>query len=137
MVELVYEPFDWAEGQFNYPNMVKIPVIQNSSSLLHAIAASYFRPYRLNRYDNGEPYNRTGYIQIVRNDLAERLGTPININDDESPTYYDVMGGGIIRDLSNTKPEYTLESLQNILKSNKVIGNTFFEFIGDSLKRDL
>ena len=145
IIQLIYEPLNWKDTPFNYQNneIVKIPVTGDSSSLLHAIASSYLKPYRTKRFDDGTPLNRENFINNLRINLADKLSQPTDSTIANSPTYYDhimnkpqIQPNGYIKN-NNSGNKYTLEMLQNILKSNSPIGKLFFEYISDVLKLDL
>ncbi len=136
-IELTYVPLDWESQAFNYQEMVKITTIGDGSSLLHAIAASFFKPYRQRRNPDGSPFDRTQFIIKLRSDLADRLATPITPNHENTATYYEMLGNGAIGKLAERHDRFSLESLQATLKSNKPIGPTFFEYISNVFNKDL
>ena len=137
MAELTFDPIDWRNSPFNYPGMVKVPVIPDGSSLLHSIAAGYFTPYRYRKYSDGTPFDRSAFIINLRSDLADKLNSPVNPAIETSPTYYDILGGGALKELGLRNQKFSIESLQATLKSTRPLGPIFFEYIGDSVNKDL
>ncbi len=134
-IQLTYEPLNWEGKGFEYQEMVKIPTIGDGSSLLHAIAASYFKLYRQRRNPDGEPFDRTQFIRKLRRDMADKLAE--TVNHENTMTYYETLGNGAIRDLGERHPRFSLESLQKILRSNQPIGATFFEYVSNTFNKDL
>ena len=129
-------PLNWTDGNFNYPEMVRIGTITDGSCFFHTIASSYFLPYRRGKI-NDSPMNRYTFIRDLRHDLAIKLGERIDPNDTDHVIHYDVLSRGSLREFSKSVPQYTLESMKRELNSDRSVDNVYNEFISNILDKDI
>ncbi len=115
---------NWTDGYIKYPGMIKINVIKDESSLLHAVMTSIYDVYKNNKI------NKCKFIQELRNNLAYKLKSYIDTNN-QSSIYYDTLSGGILGSISKIKPDVSLENMIKTLVSNDNIGIIYNEFISN------
>lgn len=118
-------PLNW-QGDFKYPNMVRIRTIADGSCYFHAIIKAIFKPYVVG-YLDGQPLNRYEFIKELRKDLADHLDY-----------HYDNLARGSFKKDSEHMKELSLESMKNILKSNtEPVNELFDEYISNILDKDI
>lgn len=135
LVDREYAPINWRSG-FRYPNMVRIRTIADGSCFFHAIANSFFIPYRKQML-NGQSVSKQRLIQTLRRDLATKLAKPVDPMDPNSPIHYDILGRGQLKEFAKAMPEYSLENMQRELNSASSVDNAYNEFISNQLGKDI
>ena len=130
-----YERLDWV-GPFQYPDLVRIRTPPDGSCFFHAITKAYFEPYILGKLNN-KPLNRSSFIKELRKDLSIKLGSKVDPQNPSSPTYYDLLSRGKLRDFSTNVPQYTLDNMMRELNSNRPVDNVYNEFVSDQLDKDI
>ena len=68
-----YADVKWDQG-FEQWNLVRIATVGDGSCLFHAIANSFYQPYRTETI-NGKHVSRNKIISSLRKELAEKLPT--------------------------------------------------------------
>src|SRR5947209_4094056 len=124
LINREYELLNW--DNFSYPNMVRIKTIGDGSCFFHAIAKSYFIPYKLGILD-GEPLDKLDFVRKLRRDLAMELAKPINA---KGQRHYDIISRGKLPESAKKEDGefYTLSYMQEELGSNRPIDNRYNEF---------
>lgn len=134
--QVTWSSLNWRHP-FSYPGLMRGSTKEDGSCLFHAIAGSYYLPY-LQGNDNGVPIDKDKFIRNLRNDLASKLAEPISFGPGfESPSYYDLLGGGTIKELSKDNPEFSLETLQEELRSGRSVSYLYNELISNLLDIDI
>jgi hypothetical protein len=131
-----YQRLDWKEP-FGYDGMVRIRTATDGSCFFHALAKSYCLPYIRGKLDDNTPINRRNFIRAMRRDLAKQLGTRVDPENPLSPTYYDTLSRGKLKEFSASVPQYTLEKMQKELDSDHSVDNVYNEFISNELDKDI
>lgn len=111
------------------PGIVRIKSPGDGSCLFHSVLRAFNRKYNESETDQRKKMTRT-----VRNELAELLNI---INPASGKTHYQTMGGGSIAALGLTVPEYSLESLQSLLRSDQSVGSEFMELLAHIFNIDI
>jgi hypothetical protein len=130
-----YEELNW-NGNFIYPNMVRIRTIGDGSCFFHAIISSFYIPYRTGKLNN-KPFNRIDFVKRFRSDLAVRLAQKVDPRDKNGLTYYESLSRGQLKELSKDLPQYSLESMQKELTSGMAVDNIYNEFISNVIDKDI
>ena len=130
------ENLNWS-APFGYEGMVRIRIPGDGSCFFHALAEAYCEPYIMGKSSNGEPINRKQFIKDLRKDLSIKLGSRTVPEDLDSPTYYDELSRGNLKEFSMSLPEYSLENMQKELDSDLPVSNLYNEFISDQINKDI
>lgn len=126
--------------------LIRIGVIADGSSLLHAILQSYYKPYQLGKIVDDKNkikiLDRREFVEDLRNDLADQLnqidlndmkvGGGLNNNDIKPITNYEKL----IKNMSNIS-DFDLGELQYILKSNYYLDYRFHQYIANIFKLNI
>lgn len=128
-------PLGW-DNSFQEFELLRLANIGGGNCFFHAICNSFYIPYRTGMKDN-KVISRKQIVTDLRSDLARTLALPSNSEDPNSPTNYDLLGGGEIKRLSESNPEYSLQSLQNLLRSNNDVGLEILEHVSNQLDKDI
>lgn len=132
---MAVQQLSWT-GPFQYRGMVKISAPGDGSCLFHSLSMAYNQVYRLQR--EGNTYvSRKSIVLRLRDELANLLAAPIDPLDPQSPRHYDILARGSLQQSSEVVKEYTLEEMQNTLRSKRFIDYMFFEFISDAIQKDI
>lgn len=123
-------------GPIRHSGLVRFKVPADGSCLIHAILLAYNQNYRLER-QNGKPIARRTIVKKLRQELANLLAAPVDPLDPNSSQHYDLIARGSLAEISANFPKYTLPNMQKILDSDAWLDYIFFEFIGDSLGKDI
>lgn len=130
------EPLNWENYSFKFPHMTRMGTYPDGSCMFHAIALSYFIPYRRGRI-NEMVLDRGEFIKELRLELSTKLGDIIDETDPDSPSYYQVISRGGIESFGQYVPQYTLDAMKAELASSKAVDNAYNEFISDVLNKDI
>lgn len=107
----------------NSEDIVRIGVISDGSSLLHAILSVIYLPYKLGRLGH-KIINKRDVVRTLREELADTVNKMVDGGD---ITYYE--------SLSNiTKSKISINDMVNILQSNQELDDRFYEFVSKVLK---
>ena len=136
LMDREYEPLNWPNRSFNYPNMVRIRTQADGSCFFHAIAKAYYTPYQVGILD-GKAIDRSRLIQSLRRDLAIKLGQPIDANNPKGTTYYDLLSRGQLKEFAKEVPQYSLENMKRELASSAPVDNSYNEFVSNQLNKDI
>jgi len=136
-VKTNYELMDWQGSPFSYPNMIRIYTIADGSCFFHALMNATNKVYRSER-SNGYALPRADIVRNLRKALAYRLGDPVDPRGDPFDNHYNRLGGGALRMLSRTAPQYGILEMQARLRNpNQQVGNEYNEFVSDQLGIDI
>jgi hypothetical protein len=136
-VKTNYELIDWTGSPFSYPNMIRIYTIADGSCLFHALMNATNKVYRSER-TNSFAISRIDIVKNLRKALAYRLGDPVTGASDPTDNYYSHLGGGTLKLLSRSTPQYGVLEMQSRLRNpNQHVGNEYNEFISDQLDIDI
>lgn len=124
----------WGNG-FEQWDIVRFNTPMDGSCLFHAIANSFFIPYR-KQILRDKSVTQSQIVQMLRQELSQRLGTYIS-DAPNSPTFYDTLSNGAVAKFAEYVPEFQLAYMQNELNSNRYIGYGYMEFIGNILDKDI
>jgi hypothetical protein len=141
------EPLNWSGegGKFTFPGMMRIRTIPDGSCYFHAISNAFFPPYQSGIL-NGKAISKQEIVRRLRNDLAIRLAQPSDPLNPNSPLNYDLLSNGELRAFAEAMmgedpdpdiPNYTLEHMQDELKTSGAVDNVYNEFISNQLKKDI
>ena len=130
------EALDWSNYSFGFDGMCRIGTIADGSCLFHAVAQSYYKPYRRGRVDD-IALDRINFIRQLRQELASKLGDPVDENDPNSPSHYQLISRGEMESFGQIVPQYSLESMKRELSSDNAVDNAYNEFISDILNKDI
>lgn len=130
------EPLNWNQN-FRYPGMIRKRTIGDGSCFFHAITDSYFDPYRLG-YFKGKPITKSQIVKSLREELAVKLGEPVDRLNPDGPRNYDILSNGTLAEFSKEWPQYSLSHMQKELaSSHAAIDNVYNEFISNQLGKDI
>lgn len=130
----LFKKIDW-NNDFNKWHIIRIPTYTDGNCLFHALANSFFIPYRSGILNNKE-VSKSQIARSLRYELSQKLNQHIN-NDINLPTYYESLNSGNTRSFSKDVPEFELEYMKQQLNSNNPIGYGYMEFIGSVLNKDI
>lgn len=119
-----YADVKWDNG-FEQWNLVRFATPPDGSCLFHAIANSFYQPYRTESI-NGKHISRAKIISSLRKELAEKLDK-----------YYETLNNKNTLTFSKDVPEFTLQHMKSELDSNNSIGYGYIEYIGNVLNKDI
>ena len=128
-------PLRWSHGFERY-RLIAIDTIGDGSCFFHALLNGFYLPYRLQSLD-GVYVNRQDLVRNLRNQLANRLGEPIDPLYPTGPTFYEKLSRGHLYELSQSWDQYSLTNMQNLLRSHESVGNQYNEFVSDQLDKDI
>lgn len=129
-----YHEINWTNG-FEEWSLVRFSTPMDGSCLFHAIANSFFDPYRKEEL-RGKPVKRDKIISSLRSGLSEILSKKTS-DDPNSPTHYETLYGGHITEFAKNVPEFSLTYMKEQLASKFSIGYGYIEFIGNVLNKDI
>lgn len=129
-------PLGWIKNGFNKFSLCRISTIADGSCFFHSICNSFFIPYRTGIL-SGQQVSKFSIIAALRKELAEKLDKRIDVLNSYSPTYYDILGKGNLKELGETDPEYSLQGMKEWLDSNRSVGIEMLEYISIVLKKNI
>jgi hypothetical protein len=127
-------------GNFKYPDMMRIGTPPDGSCFFHAVVKAFHIPYQNGYIESDgklEYINRREYILKLRKELSIILGQPSNSLDHNSPTNYDLLGRGEIKILGKTQKEFSFEKMQENLANSVPVGKEIIEFVSDQIDKDI
>lgn len=131
------EPLVWTEANFHYDGMVRVRTVMGASALLHAILNAFFVPYRSNQIHQ-TVLGRKELVDEYRSHLAERLTEPYDPTDATSPTVYDCLARGKMKEFSDIIQEYKLDILCSELRDpDFFLDIKYLELISNELSKDI
>jgi hypothetical protein len=87
--------------------------------LIHSVAFACYLPYATGKLD-GRVVDRNKIVKRFRSDMANRLE---KIDIETGKKFNDIINDGALAELGTVDPEYySLQSLQNLLRSDKYLG---------------
>lgn len=104
-----------------FPNMVRFETIGDGNCFFHCILLAVCREYK-----NACVVTKRAFAAALRKKLADIL-----------PEKYSQLSNGKLKDFSDGFPEYTLENMITLLKSNLPVDNIFNELVSDLLDIDI
>lgn len=133
-----YQALDWnpSNASFHYEGLVRIGTIGDGSCYFHAIAKSFFTPYKLCKL-NGTVLNRSEFIRKLRKDLANKLSEPVDPTNQQGLIYYDLLSRGKLLELSAELPQLSIKNMKKLLDSSLSVDNRFNEFVSNILNKDI
>lgn len=123
---MIYQYLELVDEIF-HDNVVSIKTIGDGSCFFHAFVMAYFKPYQREEID------RKQFIRDLRNSLADKLAADYG----DSISHYDKLSRGKLSEMSVDNPELSLEYMQQELRSDRFISNTYNEFISNLFNKDL
>jgi hypothetical protein len=111
-----------------YPGMIQMETIGDGSCFFHAIAYSMYELYK-----KSSQIERRKIVRSIRNELADKL----SVTQDNGKTVYQNLSRGKLEEFSLCVPEYSLNSMINILKSDRSVDNIFNELVSNILNVDI
>lgn len=93
----------------------------DGNCFFHSVLMGFIKPYRRRVDEEGKVVHRQRYAECLRDQLATKLGEKTGLSLG-SPILYDVLSRGKLREFSKTIPDYTLENIQKLLRSNDHVG---------------
>ena len=134
LIKEEYEALEWEI--FPKFNMIRIRTEPDGSCFFHAIAKAYFKPYITGKLGD-KTFNRKEFVNKLRKDLSNVLASKVDPEDNSSKTYYETMAKAEWPNIAKEMSEFSLENMQNELRSSLAISNVFNEFISDQLGVDI
>ena len=122
-------------GQFSYPGLTRF-FTYKESSLIHAILNAYWEPYHTGEV-NGETFDRQILVRQKRTELAQILRSPIEPTKKNSPTHYDRLMNGCLREMSKKNKMCTLDRLCSVMDSDVFLGHVYIEFLSNHFNLDI
>lgn len=130
----MWEPLNW---EHLYPNLVRIRSEGDGHCMLYSIVNAYHIAFFHGR-DGDKEISRPKMLRSLRNNLADRLAEPADIeNDPEGPTHYQILSRGQLSSISKEMPRYQLNKMQEELRSNCYLDNLYLEYISNILDKDI
>lgn len=129
-----FESLNW-DGNFRYPNMVRVFTIGDGSCLFHGVISSFFSPYRKGEL-SGRPLDRRAFVLKFRQELADKLAEPASPGD-PSISWYQLLSRGQLPEFSRTVPEFSLPAMQAELRSGGSVDNKYNELLSEILNKDI
>lgn len=108
----------------------------DGSCFFHAIFLGYYRPYQIG-YEGGRLLDRKKFVRNFRDELAKKLEEPVNPQDNNSKILYQTLSNGELESIGKEVPEYSLENLQETLRTGVAVDNAFMEIVSDVLDLDI
>lgn len=136
-------------GPFKYPNMIEKYEPGDGSCLFNAVTDSFYLPYKAGyKIIDGKrvAFDKKTFIRNLRDDLADMLDKPVSKkhlelypNYKEGVTYYEILSAGKLAEYAKESglPEYSLEGMQAILRSNNFVDMVYQEYLGLMLDIDI
>lgn len=82
------------------------------------------------RYINFSLEEKSQFVRQFRDELAEEI---IKINPQTSQIYYTQLSKGNLAILGETCTQYSVDTLQKVLRSNDMVGHEFLEYVSTLL----
>ncbi|PCJ29225.1 MAG: hypothetical protein COA94_02080 [Rickettsiales bacterium] len=117
-------------------SVYRLKTIGDGSCFFHALSLSYYLPY-ISNISNGTKFNRRQFVKDLRLDLSNRLASKVDKFDKNSKTFYEYLSRGKLHEMSLVLDKYKLYNMQEELKSNSPVDNTYNEFISEILDKDI
>ena len=136
-MSLVHEdmmPFYW--DSLKIPGLVRKRTPMDGSCFFHAICDSFYDRYKQAKLGNTQ-LSPGQIVSTLRKELADKLGSKVNPLISNSPTFYDILSRGKLKDFGKDLKTYSLPALQEWLASNRSVDNAFNEFISNLLGKDI
>jgi hypothetical protein len=131
------EPLYWRN--FDIFPMVRIFTIGDGSCLLHAVANSFYIPYRTESF-NGVGIRRSELIRDLRKELSTKLSLPSDPLYPNGPLNYDLLAGGVLSTMlgKENPEEFGLKAMmERLADPSKEITFEYMEFISNQLNKDI
>ena len=125
---------NYVDLNFKDWSIVKYTIPGDGHCLFHALSLGFFKPYIVENF-KGNSISRKQVVCNLRKELSEKLTK--HVNGKNGPTYYDLLNNGNTLKFSKSVPEYSLASMQAELYSEKFIGYSYIEYIGNELNKDI
>lgn len=126
----------WKKYGFDDFNMVAIDTIGDGNCYFHALLHAFYIPYRTQLLQD-TTVSRYTLVKSIRNELATRLGEPVDLLYPSGPTYYTELSRGKMYEFGKEIPEYSFEEMRKRLRSNEAVGNEYNEFVSNQLNKDI
>jgi hypothetical protein len=132
------EPLQWREkGSVTYPGLVRLRTIADAGALLHACLNAFFVPYRSNQIHQSA-IGRREMVQAYRETLARRLTEPIDPANTLSPTVYECLARGKMKEMADIIREYHVDIMQGELNNpDFILDDKYLELIANELSKDV
>ena len=134
LVDKNYEHVDWEHFKIPGKRMIRVYTIPDGNCLFHAIANSYFEPYRKGILQ-GKPITQQEIVRSFRTDLAYLLKQKSASNP--SKTNYEMLGNGAVMSMSETLPCFSLGNMQKELMNNSPVDNLYNEHVSNCINKDI
>lgn len=126
------QPLRWSL----HPELVVLPTAGDGSCALHAVVQGFHADYQAGRNEDGTPVNRSEFVRVFRDELAEMLNKPSE--GEGSLTWYDRLSRGTLEEFAKaTKdaadvdtPDLSREGFARLLSSNSWLGQEIVEYVG-------
>ena len=104
-----------------YPTAVRINTIGDGSCFFHALALSYCKVYR-----EGDNAFKRSFVTQLRQQLALALKDK-----------YNTLSRGQLLSMSKDMDKYTLQNMENELKSSSAVDNLYLELCSEVMEKDI
>lgn len=120
--------------RFNEFQLVRFATPMDGNCLFHAIAYSFFVPYRTQTLV-GVTTTRLEIVRKLRKKLSNLLSEPVN--PPNKTTYYQTINRGTLPENSLSVPAFELKNMQAELDSNHALGFGYLDLIARALDKDI
>lgn len=116
-------------NRFNqYNNLLKIKILGDGNCFFHAVLRGFSSYYSIKKVEE-----KKEIVMKFRSELADLLAE----KDASGVTNYSKLSRGELAEFSKNVPQYTLENMQNELRSNSDVDYVYIEFISDIVQNDI
>lgn len=131
------EALDWEGCGFSYPGLTRIRTIPDAGALLHAVLNAFFVPYRSNQL-NQAIVGRKELVEEYRLCLAARLSEPIDPSNALSPSVYECLARGKMKEFGAIIKEYHIDVVRSELSDPSFfLDDKYLELIANELSKDI
>jgi len=133
------KPLDTKGSSIEYPEVHLIGTPGDGACFFHSIVQAFHEDY-IDGYDKSRKavFDSVRFIKQLRTELSDGLDEKVDPQNEESPTWYDSLSRGNLRELSKEMPHYKLENMKKELKKYSAhVDNLYLEYMCKRLDLDI